>query len=123
MSTTVVNKAITLEYNQPQVSVVRKFMNWCGNQESNRLMWLGIALAVQGCVLTPLAFLMVAFSGGAVLQIVPVMFAMALTLIPNLAAQSTKITIPLFLLSIAIDLIVISSAIISGLDSSHVYSL
>jgi hypothetical protein len=47
--------------------------------------------------------------------------AMGISLVSNLAAMPTKITIPLFVLSIIIDLVVIGFALAHGLDIASTY--
>jgi len=75
-------------------------------------MWLSIALAGHGCFLTPLALLAVMFAGNLMILWAIVIGAMAMCLVSNLAAMPTKITIPVFMLSILIDLGVIISCVI-----------
>jgi len=47
--------------------------------------------------------------------------AMGISLVTNLAAMSTRITIPLFLLSVLIDLLVIGIALAHGFDITSTY--
>jgi hypothetical protein len=43
---------------------------------------------------------------------------MGITLVTNLAAMPTKITIPVFFLSVLVDLVIIASCIAIGFDAS-----
>jgi predicted membrane protein len=102
-------------------SLIKRFFTWCKDQEKNRLIWLGIALTVHGCVLTPITFMAVAFSGLNLFLVYVVIAAMAATVIPNLAAQPTKVTLPLFFLSVIIDVLIIIYSLTQGLSAGNVY--
>ena len=92
------------------------FISWCNGQEKNRFMWLSIALAGHGCFLTPLALMAVMLAGNLMILWAVVIGAMAMCLIANLAAMPTKITIPLFIASVVIDVAVMISCIIVPLS-------
>lgn len=47
--------------------------------------------------------------------------AMGMSLVTNLAAMPTKITIPVFVLSVIIDLVVVGLALAHGLDITSTY--
>ena len=97
---------------QKRLSVFTRFLNWCDAQQESRLLWLAIALGGHGCVLTPLTILLiVTFTGMNLVLFMTALFAMTLALIVNLAALPTKITIPVLLLSVVMDVVVIASAI------------
>lgn len=91
-------------------SVIHRFAAWCNAQQSNRLLWMGAILALHGCVLTPAAMLLTLMGSGSGYLFIGVIIAMAMNLIPNLAALPTKITIPVFMLSVLIDVLVIAAA-------------
>ncbi len=93
-------------------SLVSQFMNWCASQEENRFLWLAIILAGHACFITPLTVTFVMFSGNSMLLWSLAIAAMAMTLITNLAAMPVKITIPVFFLSLAIDVTVITLSLI-----------
>ena len=87
-------------------------MAWADTQEDRRFMWLALALGGHGCVLTPLTILLVvAFTGLNLALFMTALGAMALALIVNLAAMPTKYTIPIFFLSVLVDVGVIAAAI------------
>lgn len=99
-------------HTQKRASLFSRFITWCEGQEENRLMWLAFALGGHGCVLTPLAILMIAAFGGMNLVLFMIaLAAMAMALIVNLAAMPTKITIPVLFLSVLVDLVVIGTAL------------
>ena len=115
MATTTLNHTIGSTYNQAAgTSIFTGFINWCKGQQENRLIWLGVAVAAHGCVITPLTVFAVTMAGNSLVLFMLAIFAMAISLVTNLAALPTKITIPAFALSILIDIgILISAALMS----------
>lgn len=113
MSTTMHPSTVQSSYVIPAKadSLFTRFINWADAQQESRLLWLALALGGFGCVLTPLTILLiVAFTGMNLFLFMATLFAMAISLIVNLAALPTKITIPVFFLSVLIDLLVIVAA-------------
>jgi len=92
-------------------SIVSKFMNWCQAQEKNRLGWLGLILAIHGCVITPITLFIIVSAGNNIAFWGVAMGAMAMSLITNLAALPTKITLPVFFLSLIVDLAIIGTCL------------
>jgi hypothetical protein len=88
------------------------FISWCKSQEENRFLWLSVGVAGQGCLLAPMTLLVVVFTGNSMFLWALVIAAMSMTLITNLAAMPTKITLPVLFLGVLIDLVVIVSSII-----------
>jgi hypothetical protein len=115
MATTTLNHSIGSTYTQTAgTSIFTRFINWCKGQQENRLIWLGVAVAGHGCVITPLTVFAVAMAGNSLVLFMLAIFAMAIALVTNLATLPTKITIPAFALSILIDIgILISAALMS----------
>ena len=111
---TITNQTISTTY--PRISnhtnIWTKFMDYCKGQENNRLMWVGIALAAHGCILTPITIMITLFAGPNFVLFMTGMVAMGISLVTNLAAMPTRITIPAFALSIVIDIFVIISSIL-----------
>jgi hypothetical protein len=101
-----------------KVSVWKKFISWCDGQEKNRLGWLAGALTIHGCLLTILTMFAVILAGNHFIFWPFVIGAMGVTLVVNLAAMPTKITIPIFFFSVLVDLIIIISCIAIGFDAS-----
>jgi hypothetical protein len=75
-----------------------------------------LGLVGHGCVITPLTFLTVAASGANTLLMLITMLSMVAVLIVNLAALPTRITIPVFLLTIVVDLLIVAACIFSGFN-------
>jgi hypothetical protein len=121
MSTTTFNQSITVAQEQSSSSLWTRFINWCHGQEESRLLWLGVALTGHGCILTPLTVIAVLLAGTNLFLFVLALIAMGMSLVTNLAAMPTKITIPVFFLSILIDIAIVISAIIIGMDISNTY--
>lgn len=96
-------------------------MNWCEGQQPNRLLWLGVALAGHGCILTPITVLAVLLAGANFFLFMLAMVAMGIALITNLAALPTKYTIPAFLLSIVIDIVIVIATLSIGFDITKTY--
>jgi len=114
---TVLKHSIAANYAPSRTSAWSTFMSWCQAQEKNRFLWLSIALAGHGCILAPLTLLVVMFAGNSMLLWAFVIGGMAMTLTTNLAALSTKITIPVFFLSVMIDVAAIITSIAAILNS------
>jgi hypothetical protein len=95
-----------------------RFINWCRNQEENRFAWLGIALAGHGCIITPLTVLAVVAAGNSLVLFMAAILAMAIVLITNLAALPTKITIPVFIFSLLIDLGILVASVSMGFTAA-----
>jgi hypothetical protein len=122
MATTLLSQNAGLTYDRSaSTSLLARFVNWTKAQEPNRLLWLGVALGVHGCVLTPLTVMAVLLAGTNMFLFMTAMLAMGMTLVTNLAALPTKITIPVFLASIVIDLAVVIIALSIGFDITQTY--
>ena len=102
-------------------SLWKKFINWCNGQEKYKLGWLGVAVTVHGCILTILTMFAVVLSGNHFIFWPFIIGAMGATLVVNLAALPTKITIPVFIMSVLIDAIIIALCIAHGLNMNSIY--
>lgn len=120
---TTINPSFSRTYHRSKsgYSVFRRFFNYCKNEQHNRLLWLGIALATHGCVLTPITVMAVLLAGANLYMLVTALVAMGLALVTNLAAMPTKVTIPVFLLSIIIDIVLIIASLYMGMDITKTY--
>ena len=101
-----------------KVPVWKKFIDWCDGQEKYRFGWLAAALTLHGCVLTILTMFAVVLAGNHFIFWPFIIGAMGITLITNLAAMPTRITIPVFFFSVLIDLVIIISCFAIGFDAS-----
>ncbi|MFT3678735.1 MAG: hypothetical protein QM791_00595 [Ferruginibacter sp.] len=123
MTTNTFLPSIAGKYAEPvqAVSFFKRFINWCASKEEKRFLWQGVTLTVHGCILTPIAMLAALLAGVDSYLYIPVIAAIAITFITNLAALPTKITIPVFFLSVLIDLGVIAAAAITGMNFSSLF--
>lgn len=116
MAITTIHPSIPASYSRriERPSLLASFLHWCKQQQPNRLLWLGIALTVHGCVLTPITFILVLSSGSNPIMFALVIAAMAMTVVSNLAALPTRITIPILLFSVLIDVILVAASLALG---------
>ena len=106
----------TQVHSEAKPSVITRFFSWCAKQEEKRLLWLGVIVGGHGCVFTPLTVMMIMLSGNNPVFWPFAIGAMTMALVVNLAALPTKITIPIFILSLLIDLVLIINCISIGLS-------
>lgn len=92
---------------------ISSFLAWADNQNFNKLSWLAVALVVHGCLLTPVTVMVVMTTSQEFSLVMASLGAMALSLVTNLAALPTRITIPAFFLSILADVVIILASIYS----------
>jgi hypothetical protein len=122
MSTTTVNQSYSAEYTPSKtVGLWQRFMHYCEAQENNRLLWLGISLAGHGCIITPLTVMAVLLAGSNLFLFILALVAMGMSLVSNLAAMPTKATIPIFFVSMILDIAIIFSCVLLGFDISKTY--
>src|SRR6188768_1949364 len=115
---TTIKHVYAFQQNDTKVSVWKKFIDWCISQEKYRLGWLATAITLHGCVLTIFTMFAVVLAGNHFIFWPFIIGGMGITLIVNLAAMPTKITIPVFFFSVLVDLAIIMSCIAIGLDAS-----
>jgi hypothetical protein len=122
-TTTTMNQSLSTTYTEKasQSGLFNKFMTWCNGQDENRFMWIGIVLAGHGCILTPLTVMAVLMAGTNMFLFMLCIVSMGMALVTNLAAMPTKITIPVFVLSVLIDIAVLISCFAIGLDIAKTY--
>jgi hypothetical protein len=123
MATTTYHSSIATNYTQKVsgTSVFTKFLNWCKEQQENRLLWLGLALVGHGCILTPITVFAIALSGNSLSLLMLTLVAMILTLVTNLAAMPTKITIPVFIFSVIVDISILIACTSIGFNLAKVF--
>lgn len=108
-------------YRQARKSWVQRFFAWCESQEKYRIGWLAAIIAAHGCIITPLTLISIILSGNNIIYWFMAMTAMGASLVTNLAALPTKITIPVFFFSIAIDLFIAVNCIAAGFNIAATY--
>jgi hypothetical protein len=97
-----------------------RFMTWTESQERNRLAWTAIILTGHGCIITIATLLAIIYAGNAFIFWPFAIGAMAASLIVNLAALPTRITIPVFIGSLLIDLTIIALCLMHGFHADSV---
>jgi hypothetical protein len=105
---------LTHSRREEKISLVQRFFTWCKNQDTNRLTWLAVILTGHGCIITPLTVMFIMITGNNPILWPIAIAAMGMCLVVNLAALPTKITIPVFFLSLAIDLAIIITGLSAG---------
>lgn len=110
---TTMEQTIAVSYTKEaaKVSLLKRFMNWCNEQDHNRMLWVGIALTAHGCIITPITAMFVYLGGTNMFLFTLVIAMMGVTLVTNLAAMPTKITLPVFISSTVIDIAIIISCL------------
>src|SRR5262245_9902095 len=88
-------------------NVIQKFLAFSEKQQQNKLGWIAFILAAQICALVPLTLLAISANGDHFVLWIPVIISSFATGMVNLAGLPTKITIPIFLISVLIDVFVI----------------
>ncbi|MFL5811310.1 MAG: hypothetical protein ACJ749_17440 [Flavisolibacter sp.] len=123
MATTTYQQTIASNYTEriSKPSVFSKFIKWCENQQENRLLWLGIALAGHGCIITPLTVMAVMLAGTNLSLFMLALVSMSIAVVTNLAALPTKITIPALVFTILLDLGIIISAAVHGFNLANTF--
>ncbi len=123
MPTTTLNPSLSSTYTEKasQPGLFTRFMNWCKGQDENRFLWVGIALAGHGCILTPLTVMAVLMAGTNMFLFMLCIISMGMALVTNLAAMPTRITIPVFALSVLINIAVLISCFAIGFDITKTY--
>jgi hypothetical protein len=97
-------------------SLLDRFTTWCASQEKNKMAWTGTALGVHGCVLTPITLFVVIFAGIQTWMLALTAASIMLTLVAILSALPLKHAIPIFATSFLINIVLITTAIIGGVD-------
>ena len=92
------------------------------HRKKKRMLWLAIAVAGHGCVITILTILAIMFSGNSTFLWPFAMAAMVSCLVVNLAALPTKITIPVFFFSVMIDAVIIGICIANGINLNSIFA-
>jgi len=104
-----------------KTSILKRSLSWCEAQQKDRLLWLGISLSAHGCIITPLTVMAVLLAGTNMYLFIIAIVSMGASLVTNLAALPTKITIPVFILSTLVDIAIIFSCVFIGLDIAKTY--
>lgn len=94
-----------------------KFINWCEGQEKYKMLWLGLSfMGIIGMVL-PCTLAAILFLGGGNFTLIVIAAAVNVpVLVLNLAAQGTKITLPILFLALLVDVSIVLYSLIYFLN-------
>ncbi len=103
-------------------SLWKRFIAWADGQEKNRFFWLSLAVFGHSCIITMITGLTIALTGNHFIYWPFAIAAIVMSLVSNLAGLPTKITIPIFFLSVLIDIVVIISCCTNGFDVNFFFN-
>ncbi|MFD2934565.1 hypothetical protein [Spirosoma flavum] len=83
------------------------YKNYVANAEFNRIGWAATAIAIQGCILSPVLLLTMAFFGGGDWQFMASMICFLSVLIPILSALPVKYIFSSFAISVLVHVAII----------------
>jgi len=102
-----------IEREQVSVKTIwKKFINYADNQQSKRLWWMTLGILGHGTIFTIATLGVVTIFGNIFLLYIITCCAMVMSVVVNLAALPTRYIVPIFFLSLLIDLGVITTAIL-----------
>ncbi|TCZ69324.1 hypothetical protein [Flaviaesturariibacter aridisoli] len=104
-----------------RASMLSRFLNWCAGQEQFRFGWVAAIIAIHGCVVTPLTLFAIILSGSNIALWVTAIAAMGASLVTNLAAQPTKLTLPVFFATILVDIAIVVVCLVHGFSIAGTY--
>lgn len=104
-----------------QPSIWSRFIKWADGQEKYRFGWTAGILAGHGCVATILTMAAIVMTGNNFIFWPFAIAGMAACVITNLAALPTKITIPVFFVSLLMDLAIIAVCLMNGVNMNATY--
>lgn len=111
---TTIQQAFTPTYSKSTTkrSLWKRFINWADGQEENRFGWTAFAITGHGCVFTIITVAVILATGNNFIFWPIAISAMSASLITNLAAMPTKVTIPTLFITVLIDLAIIAICLI-----------
>ncbi|WP_461115335.1 hypothetical protein [Spirosoma jeollabukense] len=83
------------------------YKNYVDKAEFNRIGWAATAVALQGCILSPVLLLVMFNTGGGDWQFLMSMLCFLLVLVPVLSALPVKYIFPAFVTSLILHVLVI----------------
>jgi len=96
-------------------SIITRFFQWAeGEDKKHHIGWVGVSITSMSAVFFPLTMAAVLVQGASFSLIMAAMVSLALVVITNLAALSTKYTIPFFFLGILIDAGIVVAAMVNS---------
>jgi hypothetical protein len=111
MNLTLPTPELKISYKLPKtkMSYFRSFDKWATHEDlENHVGWIGIGIISMTAVIFPLTMAAILFNGAAAGLIGIAMISLVMVVIVNLAALSTRYTIPFLLAGILMDIIAIT---------------
>lgn len=107
------HNGIPLIYRTSHKGLLSKFFTWCERQDANRMLWLGLSfMGIIGMVL-PCTLAAILFLGGGNFTLIVIAAAVNVPVLAlNLAAQGTKITIPILFSALLVDFSIVLYSLI-----------
>jgi hypothetical protein len=97
---------ISYRFPKTKTSYFRSFTKWAAHEDlENHIGWVGISIVSMTAVFFPLTMAAILFNGAAAGLIGIAMLSLIMVVIVNLAALSTRYTIPFLLAGILLDII------------------
>lgn len=91
-----------------KTSLWSTFITWATNEDKeHHIGWAGVSMICMAAVFFPVTMSVILFNGAGLGLIIAAMIPLALVITLNLAAMSTRYTIPFFFLGILIDAVVV----------------
>jgi hypothetical protein len=115
MDYTLSSPGLAIGYQSPKVrtSYFRSFTRWAADQDiENHIGWVGISITSMTAIFFPLTMAAILFNDASVGLIGIAMLSLIMVVIINLAAVSTRYTIPFLLAGILMDIIAVMISII-----------
>ncbi|MCZ2459933.1 MAG: hypothetical protein LC128_09945 [Chitinophagales bacterium] len=116
METTTQNTASYTGNDKPQLSKWKRLLNWAELQENNRIQWISLAILGHGCFVTIFTIAAIVFSGNNFIYWPFAIAAMGASVVSYLAALPTKIAIPIFFISMIVDIVIIMLCAFHGFN-------
>jgi len=99
---------ISYPFSKIKPSYLRSFSKWATREDlENHVGWIGISIILMTAVIFPLTMAAILFNGAAAILIGIAMISLVMVVIVNLAALSTRYTIPFLLAGILMDVIAV----------------
>jgi len=100
---------ISYPFPKTKTPYFRSFSKWAAHEDlENHVGWIGIGIVTMTAVCFPLTMAAILFNGASAVLIGIAMISMVMVVIVNLAALSTRYTIPFLLAGILMDIIAIA---------------
>jgi hypothetical protein len=110
MNYTLPHPELKMSYHLPKTKTAyfRSFKKWASREDlDNHVGWIGISIISMTAVIFPLTMAAILFNGAEAALIGIAMISLVMVVIVNLAALSTRYTIPFLLAGILMDIVAV----------------